>query len=74
MKTLVITRNKNFTRLIEATKNREHDLHGVPLTVILGMVVTKVDMYDQLKEIIDYVTQSLDVAISETLDNVSMDW
>ena len=39
MKTLVITRNKNFTRLIEATKNREHDLYGVPLVIILGVML-----------------------------------
>ena len=39
MKTLVITRNKNFTRLISATKNREHDLFGVPLVMVLGALL-----------------------------------
>ncbi len=39
MKTTQTTRNNNFRKLIEATKNREHDLHGVPLVMILGAML-----------------------------------
>ncbi|PKN96327.1 MAG: hypothetical protein CVU43_21270 [Chloroflexi bacterium HGW-Chloroflexi-5] len=93
MKNTNTCRNATFTRLIELTKNREHDLHGVPLTMMLGMtlqmikgngiaagslplsrVVDKVDMYDQLQEIMNYVEQNIDAAITETMDHTTMDW
>ncbi|PKL41660.1 MAG: hypothetical protein CVV41_18075 [Candidatus Riflebacteria bacterium HGW-Riflebacteria-1] len=93
MKNTNTCRNANFTKLIELTKNREHDLHGVPLTMMLGMVlqmikgngiaagsfqlgvvVTKVDMYDHLQEITDYVDQNIDAAIAETLDHTTLAW
>lgn len=93
MKNKINKRNASFTKLIELTKNREHDFFGVPLNVMLtlslqmikergidagthqlGITATKVNMYDQLEEILDYVAHNIDAAIEETMEHFTLNW